>query len=110
MPLGAVVCGARGIEGGQGPVGGSQEAVKRVVCALVITRDRSRRVDGRGVDLLLAKVAIGGIEFGEGAVAGPHEALLCAACVIVASRGHPSRVDGYGLDVCALGGRASNLV
>jgi hypothetical protein len=32
--------GARGIEFGEGPVGGAQEAVRHEVCALVGSRDR----------------------------------------------------------------------
>jgi hypothetical protein len=63
--------GVRGIECGESAVFIPHEAVTHEVCVIVVSRDRFRRVDGRGGGEYGAR----GIERGESAVAGPQEAV-----------------------------------
>jgi hypothetical protein len=90
------VCGAWGNHGGEGTIGGPQEALIHEACVLVYTRDCSGIVDGiwpGGVTVAR------GIEGGEGTtVRGPQEAAIRAGiCVIVDSRDCSRRVDAIGL-------------
>jgi hypothetical protein len=65
------VCGARGIEGGQGTVGDSQEAV-RPVSIYIVSRDRCLRGDAGGVSAFVQCgicASSGNVQRGEGPVA-----------------------------------------
>ncbi len=80
----------RGIERGEGTVGGPQEAVIDGACVLIGSRDCSHRVDAGSHGVGGAQ----GIECGEGPVTSPREAVSNGVCVKVVSRDCSPQVDG----------------
>src|SRR5216684_3110782 len=91
--IGAAI--ARRIEGRNGPIGSTQEAVIRAVRVIVPSRDLPFRVDASrdGPDEASART----IESRECAVASAQEAVIHAVRVIVVSRDLLCPVDAYGV-------------
>ena len=96
------VCGAWGIEGGEGTVGRPQEAVILIVCKIG-SRDCPRRVDGV-TESALAGVRV--IERDEVTVAVPQEGARSGLAneFLIVSRDRSRRVDAQGLGVCGAWG------
>src|SRR6202011_5484788 len=93
VDAGGIAAGiARRIEGRNGPIGSTQEAVKRAVRVIVVSRDLPFRIEPRRDGLGSAR----NIECRECAVASAQEAVAHELRVIVATRDLPCPVDAYG--------------
>jgi hypothetical protein len=78
------------VEGGEGAVGRTEEAVRRSACVIVEPRDGPRRVDALGY----CECGARRIEAGADAFGRPQEAVTDAACVKIGSGDGPGWVDG----------------